>query len=44
MLVSTWYDEVDVVVDSKDETVSKVLIRGGSWGSNSIVAMNRFVK
>lgn len=44
MIVSTKYDEIDVVVDSRDGTVSRTIINGGTWEPNNIRAMGKFIK
>jgi len=44
MLVSTIYDKVDVIVDSRDLSVSEHIRVGGSWEAKNLRTVARLVK
>lgn len=43
-IVSTRYENVDVIVDSKDGMVSKRIIDTGTWEPRNIYVLKTFVK
>lgn len=44
MIVSTIYDKVDVIIDSKDGLVSASIKNRGAWEPRNLRAMAQFVK
>jgi hypothetical protein len=44
IVVSTKYDKVDVIVDSRDGVVSSNIKNGGTWEPRNLRTMARFVK